>query len=211
MNESPGAVRVCIVEDDDDIRQAWRLLIDGTPGYMCVGAFRDCESALDDLETSDADVVLMDIQLPGMSGIEGTRRLRQRGVEADVIMLTVREDDEAVFDSLAAGACGYFPKTTPPGKVLAAIEEARRGGAPMHASVARRVVESFHRSGSSPLTERETEILRALCLGKSYKAIAASLYISQGTVHTHLKNIYKKLHVHSKTEAMARALKDRLI
>ena len=153
----------------------------------------------------------MDISLPGMSGIEGVRVLRERFPILDIIMLTVHDDDRSVFDSLCAGACGYLVKTTHPTKILAAIEEVHRGGAPMSPSIARLVASSFRKGANSPLTPRETEILQQVCVGKSYKMIAAELFISQETVHSHLKNIYRKLEVSSKTEAMAKAYRERWI
>ena len=161
--------------------------------------------------TALVDVLLMDISLPGMSGIEGVRVLRERFPILDIIMLTVHDDDRSVFDSLCAGACGYLVKTTHPTKILAAIEEVHRGGAPMSPSIARLVASSFRKGANSPLTPRETEILQQICVGKSYKMIAAELFISQETVHSHLKNIYRKLEVSSKTEAMAKAYRERWI
>jgi len=204
-------IRVALVEDDFDIRSGLELLIAGTEGYECLGAYPDCESALAALVEDQPDVMLMDIELPGMNGIEGARTLRSLYPDLDVIMLTIREDDRAIFDSLCAGACGYLIKTTRPNKILSAIEEAAGGGAPMSSAVARMVIDSFRRAQPSTLTAREVQILRLLCEGKSYKAIAGELFISQGTVHTHLKNIYRKLEVHSKTEAMAKAIRDRLV
>ncbi|MCA9729397.1 MAG: response regulator transcription factor [Candidatus Eisenbacteria bacterium] len=241
LERSAGPIRVVVIEDDADIRGALELLISGTPGYTCGGAFGDCESALaalvpggnghpddgavptpdpDDASGAAAargrakdllDVVLMDIELPGIDGIEGVRRLRARFPDLDVIMLTVHEDDRSVFDSLCAGACGYLVKTTPAPRILAAIEEVHRGGAPMSPAIARMVAGSFQRGAESPLTARETEILQQLCAGKSYKMIANELYISQETVHSHLKNIYRKLEVNSKTEAMAKAYRERWV
>lgn len=204
-------VRIAIVEDDAEIRGALELLISGTSGYVCAGGFGDCESAIDALSSLTVDVLLMDITLPGMTGIEGVRVLRERFQTLDIIMLTVHDDDRSVFDSLCAGACGYLVKTTHPAKILAAIEEVHRGGAPMSPSIARMVASSFRKGANSPLTPRETEILQQVCVGKSYKMIASELFISQETVHSHLKNIYRKLEVSSKTEAMAKAFRERWI
>jgi DNA-binding NarL/FixJ family response regulator len=153
----------------------------------------------------------MDIQLPGMSGIEGVRRLKKLLPELDIIMLTIHDDDKRVFDSLCAGACGYLVKTTPPAKILEAIKEVYNGGAPMSASIARLVIQSFRKSSDSNLSPREQEILALLCQGKSYKMIAAALYLSKGTVHSHLKKIYKKLEVNSMTEAVAKAHQEKLV
>jgi DNA-binding NarL/FixJ family response regulator len=153
----------------------------------------------------------MDIDLPGMSGISCVRRLKEKMPDLDIIMLTIKEDDESVFESLCAGASGYLIKETPPVELLAAIKEAREGGAPMSAHIARKIVKSFHKTRNSPLSSRETEVLRMLCKGDNYKAIAEALFVSNNTIKAHIKNIYKKLHVHSRAEAVSKALKDRLI
>lgn len=204
-------IRVLIVEDDPDIRSGLSLLIGGTEGYECVGAHASCEEALTALDRLSVDVVLLDIELPGMSGLEGVERMRVAHPTTDVIMLTVREDDEAVFKALCGGASGYLVKTTPPAKLLEAIAEVRAGGSPMTPGIARRVAESFRRPTQSDLTTREREILALLCDGHSYKMIAAALFISQETVHSHLKNIYRKLEVNSKNEAVGKALRQRLV
>ncbi len=204
-------ISVAIVEDDADIRQGLQLLLKGTPGFACVAAYSNCELALREIAEHLPDVVLMDIQLPGMSGIEGVRRLKRALPELSVIMLTIHDDDQRVFDSLCAGACGYLLKTTPPAKLLEAIREVHAGGSPMSANIARMVIQSFQRTQSAELTSRETEILSQLCRGKSYKMIADSLHISKGTVHSHLKNIYKKLEVNSMSEAVAKAYQEKLV
>lgn len=211
MDDQHASIKVSIVEDDPDIRSGLELIISGTPGFEVVATYSDCESALRDIPQQIPEVALMDVELPGMSGVEGVKRLKQTLPNLDIIMLTVREDDETVFNSLCAGACGYLVKTTPPARLLDAIREVYNGGAPMSAKIARMVIHSFRRPVETPLTERETEILSQLCQGKSYKMIAAALFISQGTVHSHLKHIYKKLQVNSKSEAVAKALQDRLV
>lgn len=204
-------IYVSLIEDDADIRQGLKLLLKGTPGFSCVAAFSDCESALREIPNDPPDVLLMDIQLSGMSGIEGVRRLKKILPELDVIMLTIYDDDKRVFDSLCAGACGYLVKTTPPTKILEAIQEVHAGGAPMSASIARLVIQSFQKSSDPNLSPREQEILGLLCQGKSYKMIAAALHLSKGTVHSHLKKIYKKLEVNSMTEAVAKAHQEKLV
>lgn len=204
-------IHVLIVEDDDDIRDGLKLLIDGTNGYACAGAYRDCETALANLENDLPDVALMDIELPGMSGIEGVRQIRRKLADIDIIMLTNYHDDQKVFDSLCAGATGYLVKTTPPAKLLDAIKEADEGGAPLSANIARMVIHSFQRTPDTQLTKRESEILSQLCKGKSYKMIADTLFISTGTVHSHIKNIYNKLEVNSKSEAVIKALQEKLV
>ena len=204
-------IHVMIVEDDADIRQTLALIIDGTPGYSCEHTFDRCETALGEIIRFQPDVVLMDINLPGISGIEGVKQLRKELPDLDILMLTIREDDQSVFESLRAGATGYLVKNTPPVKLLSAIKEAHEGGAPMSIHIARKVLSSFRRSNDTPLSERETEILRLLCEGQNYKVIAEKLFVSGHTVRSHIKNIYKKLHVNSRAEAVKKALKDKLV
>ncbi len=204
-------IHVSIVEDDRDIRRTLALIIDGTPGFSCARTYEDCETAIPDILDYKPDVVLMDINLPGMSGIEGVKQLKQTRPELDILMLTVKVDNQSVFDSLCAGATGYLIKATPPTQLLAAIEEVYKGGSPMSMDIARKVLSSFHQPVTSPLTARETEILRRLCDGENYKTIAEALFVSGHTIRTHIKHIYAKLHVHSRAEAVKKALKDKLI
>lgn len=204
-------ISVAIVEDDNEIRDLLELLIDRSPGFSCKHVFKDCESAIEPIQKHLPDVVLMDIELPGISGIEGVRRLKECVPGTDFIMLTIREDDESIFQSLAAGATGYLLKDTPPTRLLASIREVHEGGAPMSPNIARKITSSFHSRSQSPLSERETEILEKLCQGQNYSTIADSLYISGHTVRAHIKNIYRKLHVNSRAEAVTRALKDKLV
>ncbi|MEZ4647565.1 MAG: response regulator transcription factor [Candidatus Eisenbacteria bacterium] len=218
MTAPETCIRVALVEDDPDIRAGLEAILSDDPsGVRCERSYESAVNALADLlakEAGDAglpDVVLMDIEMPGIDGIEATRRLRAAHPGIDVIMLTVRVDDDAVFRSLCAGAVGYLVKTTSPARLIDAVIEAVEGGSPLSPIIARRVTRSFQAVVPSPLTERETEILRHLCEGKSYKEIAADLFISERTVHSHLKNVYRKLEVHSKTEAMARAIKERWV
>ena len=204
--------RVAIIEDDPDIRHLLQLLLDGSPGYLCENAFASCEEGIPVIIQQPADIVLIDIDLPGMNGIEGVRTLRQALPELPIVMLTVHEDDEAVFDALCAGAIGYLVKGLPPVKLLAAIDEAQAGGSPMSPSIARRVVRSFQRTSSSnPLSEREHEVLKLLCEGDNYSSIAEKLYISGNTVRSHIKSIYKKLEVNSRAAAVLKASKEGLV
>jgi DNA-binding NarL/FixJ family response regulator len=205
------SIRVALVEDDASIRRALEIILGGAPGFECVGAYASAEEALSRLVDQAPDVVLMDIQLPRMSGVACVRQLKERCPEVQVLMLTVFEDDELVFESLAAGATGYLLKRTPPADLLEAIAEIRRGGSPMSGYIARKVVQSFHkrvpRTGEHlPLTHREREILQQLAQGARYKEIADTLSISLDTVRTHLRRIYEKLHVHSRTEAVVKFL-----
>jgi len=204
-------INVSIVEDDNEIRESLALLINGTPGYACIHTFNDCESATKEIIEDPPDVVLMDIGLPGISGIEGVRKIKQKLPEIDILMLTVHNDSKKVFEALCAGACGYLIKDTPPARLLEAISEVHNGGAPMSTQIARMVVNSFKTNPHSDLTRRETEVLSQLCKGKSYKMIADALFISEETVRRHIKNIYRKLEVSSKSEAVAKALKERIV
>jgi DNA-binding NarL/FixJ family response regulator len=202
---------VSIVEDDDEIRETLALLIDGSEGFRCVSAYASAESALRGIASAAPHVVLMDVQLPGMTGIEATPHVKALLPDVDVVMLTVHRDDDLVFQALTAGATGYLLKDSETTEILDAIREVRAGGAPMSSNIARMIVRSFQRAPSSPLSPRETEVLAELCRGRSYRAIATTLHISEDTVHFHIKNIYKKLQVHSKSAAVAKAIKDRLV
>lgn len=208
----PTTVRVGIVEDDAGTRQSMALLIGGTPGFQCVGAHPDAESALAELPSSRPDVVLMDIQLPRLSGLECVRRLKLRMPEVQFLMLTVFEDDERVFDALAAGATGYLLKRTTPVEILEAIAEVHRGGSPMTSTIARRVVQAFRRSAPAGVASdehvspREHQILSLLSRGYRYKEIAEQLGIALDTVRSHIRRLYEKLHVTSRTEAVVKFL-----
>ena len=205
-------IEVVIVEDDDTVRESLAILIDGAPGFACINRYPDCESAIPGILADPPNVVLMDLALPGKSGIEGIQILKQELVELDILVLTIHRDKKLVFDALCAGACGYLEKDTQPGKLLEAIRETYEGGAPMSSSIARMVVGSFQKTTvSTPLTNRESEVLQLLCKGKSYKMIAATLFVSEETVHSHIKNIYRKLQVRSKSEAVAKAFQENLV
>ena len=204
-------IHVAIVEDDRDIRQTLALIIDGSPGFSCQYQYEDCESAVLEIPNIRPDVVLMDINLPGMSGIEGTQKLKGELPDLDILMLTIKTDNASIFDSLCAGATGYLLKHTPPVDLLRAIKEVKEGGSPMSAVIARKVLTSFQRSTTSPLTDRETEILKRLCEGQTYTTISEELFVSGHTVRSHIKNIYSKLHVNSRAEAVRKALKDKLV
>jgi DNA-binding NarL/FixJ family response regulator len=206
------AINVSIVEDDNRIRESLAVLIDGAENIRCVSTHRTAEDALDQLPVKNPDVVLMDINLPKMSGIECVRRLKALMPKVQILMLTMYEDDELVFQSLVAGASGYLVKRTAPAELLDAIAQVHSGASPMSGKIARTVVEYFHKmAGGSPpeekLSAREEEILGLLAKGYRYKEIADALSISFETVRSHLKNIYDKLHVHSRTEAVVKYLK----
>jgi DNA-binding NarL/FixJ family response regulator len=208
------SITVSIVEDDNDIRQSLALLINGTKGYACQYTYGTCKSGIDGVLGHPTDVVLMDLGLPDASGVEGIKAIKAKLPEIDIIVLTAHENDQLVFDSLCAGACGYLIKDTSPARLLEAIRESKEGGAPMSTQIARMVVGSFQRKKDTreePLSHRELEVLNQLCISRSYKMIADSLFISEETVRRHIKNIYRKLQVHSKSEAVAKAIKERLV
>jgi DNA-binding NarL/FixJ family response regulator len=211
-----GATRVAIIEDRREIRDALSMLIGGTEGFRCAGAYRTMEEALDRIGGELPDVVLCDIGLPGMSGIEGIHILKERYPNLTLLMLTVYDDDERIFDALCAGASGYLLKRTSPARLIESLQEAVAGGAPMSPEVASRVVALFRQirppeRADYHLTPHELRLLRLLVEGHNYKTAAAELGVSFHTIHFHMRNIYDKLQVHSKTEAVAKALRERLI
>ncbi|MEP6568351.1 MAG: response regulator transcription factor [Acidobacteriota bacterium] len=213
--ELAAVIKVAIVEDQRKFRDAVTLLIDGTEGFRCSGSYRSMEEALEKIESNLPDVVLMDIGLPGMSGIDGTRRLKERFPQMILLVHSVYDDDERIFDALCAGASGYLLKKTPPARLLEGLQEAARGGAPMTPEVASRVIKVFreHRppDRSYELTPHELRLLKLLMEGHNYKTAAAELGVTTHTISFHLQKIYEKLHVHSKTEAVAKVLQDRLL
>ncbi len=203
-------IQTILIEDDREIREALKTLIDSSEDITCVGAFPSAETALKN-DLSKAEIILLDVQLGGMTGIQAIPKLRAQGAMGEIIMLTVHQEDRVVFDSLCAGATGYLIKTTSPDKILAAIREAHIGGAPMSAGIARMVIGSFQKNPETILTPRESEILTFLCKGHSYKMVADAMNISRETVHSHIKNIYKKLNVNSKSEAVIKAIKGKMV
>jgi DNA-binding NarL/FixJ family response regulator len=211
----PAIINVAIVEDQRKFRDAVTMLIAGTEGFRCSGSYRSMEEALDKIGRDLPDVVLMDIGLPGMSGIEGMRRLKERFPLMVLLAHTVYDDDERIFDALCAGASGYLLKKTPPARLLEGLQEAAQGGAPMTPEVASRVIKLFreHRppDRNYDLTPHELRILKLLMEGHNYETAAANLGVTTHTISFHLQRIYEKLHVHSKTEAVAKALRDRLL
>ena len=209
-------IRVAIIEDQTEVREGLALLIDETPGYRCIHQFATMEDALEKIGSELPDVVLSDIGLPGMSGIEGVRRLRENFSDLQVLMLTVYDDDERIFQAMCAGACGYLLKKTAPQKLLEGLTEVVAGGAPMSPEVARRVIKLFRtirpkEASVCQLTPQETRLLKLLGEGHHYKTAAAELGVSINTISFHLRAIYGKLQVHSKSEAVAKALREGLI
>jgi len=212
----PAAIRVAIIEDKLEIREGLAILVDGTTGFRCAGTFGSMEEALQGIGPLSPDIALVDIGLPGMSGIEGIRVLKERSPRLLTLVLSVYDDDERIFDALCAGACGYLLKKTPPSRLLDSLREAVAGGSPMTPEVARRVVNLFQKvrtpvSEDFCLTPHETRLLKLLVDGHNYKTAAAKLDVSVNTVAYHVRHIYEKLQVHTKHEAVAKALKHRLV
>lgn len=200
-------ISVAIVDDQRDIRDGLRKLLDTTDGFTCAGAYADARSAIAGIRAAPPQVVLMDVDLPDLSGIACVRKLKRTAPELDIIILSANTEDEFIFPALKAGACGYLAKSVFPSRLLSAIREVTNGGAPMSSRVARRVVSSFSRFGEAEeaLSERENEVLDLLCEGHSYKAIAERLFVSTNTIRFHLKNIYRKMQVNSRHEAVMKA------
>lgn len=212
-------INIIIVEDNETIREGLNLLIEGTDNYHCAATFSNCEDMLKKIHKLNFDVLLMDIDLPGMSGIEGIKKVKEIYPDSTIMVLTIYDENDRVFEALFAGASGYLVKKTPPARLLEAIKEAYEGGAPMSSHIARKVVNFFQQSKKieqhdvslNTLTPREKEVLGGLVEGLSIKAIADSLHISIETVRFHFRNIYKKLHVHSQSEAVVKAIKEGLV
>lgn len=204
-------LRICLVEDDDHLRDHYIRLTESTAGFRCVGAYADAESALTDIPHKNPDVVLMDINLPGLSGITCTQKLTLHHPDLLVVMLTVFEDAENIFQSLAAGAVGYVIKSAKNTEIQDAIRHAAAGGSPMSAQIARKVVQSFRHPKPAEdelqdLTTREREILALLASGMQNKEIAHEIFVSTDTIKTHIRNIYRKLQVRTRTEAVLKYL-----
>lgn len=213
---TPQEIAVAIVEDQKPLRDGLAALISGTAGFGLAGAFGSMEDALAKVAARVPDVALVDIGLPGMSGIEGVRRLKERSPALQILILTVFSDNDHIFEAICAGASGYLLKDTPPARLLDAIREVTGGGAPMSPEIARKVISAFRatvtpRDGETALSERENAVLRLLAEGQSYKTAAAALGISPDTVRFHVRNIYDKLHVHSKSEAVLKAFRAGLL
>jgi len=212
----PSLIRVAIIEDQPEVREGLSLLISRSEDCRATHAFGSMEEALEGIGVEVPDVALVDIGLPGMSGIEGVSRLKERYPQLQVLILTVYGDDERIFEAMCAGACGYLLKKTPPARLLECLREVVRGGAPMSPEVARRIVELFRQfrppqQATHHLSPQEARLLKLLGEGHHYKTAAAEMSLSVHTVRFHLRHIYTKLEVHSKSEAVAKALRDRLI
>lgn len=204
-------IRVCIIEDDETIREGYSYLIGNTAGYKVVGAYPSYEDAAKKIAHDDPDVILLDVELPGISGVDAIPKLKKLVPDTYILILTVYEQDMLIFRALGNGASGYLTKNTPHEKIISAIHEVMEGGGPMSAHIARMVISSFQRNEQSPLTRRETEILEQIATGKSRKRIAQELFIDLETVKSHIKNIYHKLNVHSKADAIKTAKDNKFI
>jgi len=213
MNISTPSIRIVIVEDHADFRDGLRLMLSVPPRLTVVGAFPSAESALRDFP--ECDVLMLDINLPGRSGIESIPAFKRQSTRMQIVMMTGLDDDDSIFNAILAGADGYILKKTPPAKVLTAVEDAAEGGTPMTPYVARRVIEHFKTTApvrtEYQLSDREREILSALVKGLDNRQIADALFISYETVRNHLKHIYEKLHVNSRTQAVSKAITEHLV
>lgn len=208
--------KIAIIEDRSEIRNGLAMLISGTEGFVCSGKYGSMEEAIPRIARDLPDLVLCDIGLPGMSGIEGIRKLKEKHPELMIVMLTVYDDDDRIFDALCAGASGYLLKKTPPARLLESLRDAAAGGAPISPEVAGKVIRLFRdvrppERADYDLTPHETRILKMLVEGHNYKTAAAELKISVSGVAFHMRNIYDKLQVHSKSEAVAKALRDQIV
>lgn len=209
-------INLLIYEDNPQLREGLTMLIDGTDGFNVLASFKNCNEVVEQVEAFSPDVILMDIDMPGINGLEGLKRIRQINQKVKVLMLTVFDDNRNVFEALKHGANGYILKKTPPQKLLEYIQDASTGGAPMTASIATQVLQMFAAMNNTSndqynLSDREKEVLQWLVNGYSYKMIAAEMFIAIDTVRSHIKKIYEKLQVNSKSEAVAKAFKDKLV
>lgn len=209
-------IKLLIYEDNPQLREGLTMLIDGSEGFQVLGAFKNCSNVAYEVGAYKPDVILMDIDMPGVNGLEGLKIIRQQNTQVSILMLTVFDDNKNIFEALQNGANGYILKKTQPVKLLEYIQEAATGGAPMTASVAAQVLKMFSMinlpaDNDYHLSAREKEVLQYLVKGYSYKMIASEMFIAMDTVRSHIKKIYEKLHVNSKSEAVAKAFRDRLV
>lgn len=215
MENDITLIRISIIEDNEFMRQAWEAVLDAQDDFVVINTYNSCEKAFESDGLDRSDVILMDIELPGMSGIEGVKYVRSNYPDTLVVMATIFDDDEHIFKALKAGAIGYLMKKVSPVNLCRSIRDAYNGGSPMTPEIARKVIRSMHmqQQAGEPLefTERELQILRELATGKSYLAISKDVYLSEDGVRYHIRNIYRKLEVNSRSEAVAKGIKNRII
>lgn len=209
-------IKVMLYEDNPQLREGLTMLINGSEGFEVIAAFKNCNNVLTEVQAFTPDVILMDIDMPGTNGIQGLKQIRLIDNDVKILMLTVFDDNKNVFEAISSGANGYVLKKTPPAKLLEYISEAQSGGAPMTSSIATQVLKMFssihnEKGEDYNLSEREKQVLHLLVNGYSYKMISAEMYIAIDTVRSHIKKIYEKLHVNSKSEAVAKAFKDKIL
>ncbi|HNP78248.1 MAG: response regulator transcription factor [Cyclobacteriaceae bacterium] len=202
---------VTLIEDNVELRTSYALILKGVGGYKIIGEYDSCEAALKNIEKDIPDIILIDLTLPGMNGISGITRIKKLLPAVRIVVITVHDEPDFVFNALCAGAIGYLTKDSSYEQILSAINEVFDGGAPMSAKIASMVIKSFHVNPRSPLTERETDVLKQLAQGKTYDYIADTLFISKDTVKTHIRHIYEKLQVDNKSDALIKARKDSLV
>ncbi|TDO29310.1 response regulator [Sediminibacterium goheungense] len=208
--------KLLIYEDNPQLREGLTMLINGSDGFEVLSAFKNCNNVEDEVRAFKPDVILMDIDMPGTNGIEGLKKIREIDTDVKILMLTVFDDNKNVFDAISNGANGYVLKKTPPARLLEYIQEAQTGGAPMTSSIATQVLKMFsslnnEKGEDYDLSEREKQVLQLLVNGYSYKMIAAEMFIAIDTVRSHIKKIYEKLHVNSKSEAVAKAFRNKIV
>lgn len=204
-------IKVAIIEDDDTIRNGYAFLIDNSEGYEVVSAYCSYDTAAHTIAADKPEVILLDIEMPGISGIEAIPRLKRMLPNAYILILTVYESEKLIFEALANGASGYLTKNTPSAKIIESIKEVKEGGGPMSINIAKMVIRSFQKNQESPLSKRETQILEQISNGKSRSQIARELFIDLETVRSHIKNIYIKLDVNSRADAIKTARQNKLI
>ncbi|HEX7692183.1 MAG TPA: response regulator transcription factor [Sediminibacterium sp.] len=209
-------IKLLIYEDNPQLREGLTMLINGSDGFEVLAGFRNCDHIVDEVNAWKPDIILMDIDMPGCNGLDGLKKVREVNDEVKILMLTVFDDNKNVFQAISNGANGYILKKTPPSRLLEYITEAHTGGAPMTASIATQVLKMFSSMNMDKgedynLSEREKQVLQYLVEGYSYKMIANEMFIAIDTVRSHIKKIYEKLHVNSKSEAVAKAFKDKLV
>lgn len=209
-------IKVLIYEDNPQLREGLTMLINGSDGFEVLSSFKNCNNVVEEVQAFKPDVILMDIDMPGVNGLEGLKLVRETDSDVKILMLTVFDDNKNVFQAISNGANGYILKKTPPGKLLEYIAEAQSGGAPMTSSIATQVLKMFSSMNNEKgedynLSDREKQVLQLLVDGYSYKMIAGEMFIAIDTVRSHIKKIYEKLHVNSKSEAVAKAFKDKIV